>query len=50
MEEWTVEVMELAQGALLMAGWVVSFMLGRELQIGFAQWQGMRQQEMRRPK
>ena len=40
------EVVELAQGALFLAGWVVSFMLGRELQIGFAQWQGMRRREM----
>ena len=39
------EVMEVAQGALLMVGWVVAFMLGRELQSGFAQWQGTRRQK-----
>jgi hypothetical protein len=45
MKEWSVEVMEFAQGALLMAGWVVAFMLGRELQTGFSQWQGSRGQK-----
>ena len=39
------EVMDFAQGALLMAGWVVAFMLGRELQSGFSQWQGSRRQK-----
>lgn len=30
--------MELGQAAVLVAGWVVAFMLGKELQAGFAQW------------
>lgn len=37
--------MEFAQGALLMAGWVVAFMLGRELQTGFSQRQGARREK-----
>ena len=45
MEEWSVEVMDVAQGALLMAGWVVAFMLGRELQTGFSEWQQARRQK-----
>jgi hypothetical protein len=28
--------------ALLLVGWVVAFMLGKELQSGFAQWQAAR--------
>ncbi len=44
MEEWSVEVMDVAQGALLMAGWVVAFMLGRELQTGFSQWHQARRE------
>ena len=39
------ELMDVAQGGLLMAGWVVAFMLGRELQTGFAQWQQSRRGE-----
>ena len=34
--------MDLAQTALLLIGWVVAFMLGKELQSGFAQWQASR--------
>ena len=34
--------MDFAQTALLMVGWIVSFMLGKELQAGFAQWQAGR--------
>jgi hypothetical protein len=33
---------ELAQMALLLVGWVVAFMLGKELQSGFVQWQESR--------
>jgi hypothetical protein len=33
---------ELGQFALLVAGWVVAFMLGKELQAGFMQWQETR--------
>jgi hypothetical protein len=33
---------ELAQYGLVMTGWVVAFMLGRELHFGFAQWQETR--------
>lgn len=29
---------EIAQYALLVVGWTVAFLLGRELQRGFAQW------------
>ena len=42
--ELSVEVMDVAQGALLLAGWVVAFMLGKELQTGFAQWQQVRRE------
>lgn len=31
-----------AQIALLFVGWIVAFMLGKELQSGFAQWQASR--------
>ena len=34
--------MDIAQTALLLVGWVVAFMLGKELQAGFAQWQAAR--------
>jgi hypothetical protein len=30
--------LELAQFGLLVAAWTVSFLLGKELQTGFAQW------------
>ena len=33
---------DFAQIALLFAGWVVAFMLGKELQSGLAQWQQSR--------
>jgi hypothetical protein len=31
-----------AQMGLLLAGWVVAFMLGKEIQSGFAQWRAAR--------
>ena len=34
--------MDIAQTALLLVGWIVAFMLGKELQSGFAQWQAAR--------
>ena len=34
--------MDFAQTALLFVGWIVAFMLGKELQAGFAQWQASR--------
>ncbi len=34
--------MEFAESAVLLAGWVVAFMLGKELQTGFGQWQNLR--------
>ena len=34
--------MDFAQAALLFVGWIVAFMLGKELQSGFAQWQAAR--------
>jgi hypothetical protein len=35
--------MELAQVSLLTVGWIVAFLLGKELQAGFLQWrQGRR--------
>ena len=34
--------MELAESAVLLVGWVVAFMLGKELQVGFGQWQELR--------
>jgi hypothetical protein len=34
-----------AQMALLLAGWVVAFMLGKELQSGFVQWQEARRRQ-----
>jgi hypothetical protein len=33
---------DFAQTALLFVGWIVAFMLGKELQVGFAQWQEAR--------
>ena len=33
--------MDIAQTALLLVGWIVAFMLGKELQSGFAQWQAV---------
>ena len=34
--------MDVAQAALLLVGWIVAFLLGKELQSGFAQWQAAR--------
>ena len=31
--------MDFAQTAVVFVGWIVAFMLGKELQSGFAQWQ-----------
>jgi hypothetical protein len=36
---------EYAQIGLLLVGWVVAFMLGKELQSGFAQWQEARRRK-----
>jgi hypothetical protein len=33
---------EYAQAVLLLGGWVVAFMLGKELQTGFVQWRETR--------
>ncbi len=33
---------DLAQLGLVLMGWTVAFMLGKELHSGFAQWQAMR--------
>jgi hypothetical protein len=33
---------DFAQTSLLLVGWIVAFMLGKELQAGFAQWQQAR--------
>jgi hypothetical protein len=33
---------DFAQTALLLVGWMVAFLLGKELQVGFAQWQAAR--------
>jgi hypothetical protein len=33
---------ELVQLGVLVVGWVVAFLLGKELQTGFAQWQELR--------
>ena len=34
--------MDVAQAALLLVGWIVAFLLGKELQSGFAHWQAAR--------
>ena len=34
--------MDFAQTAVLFVGWIVAFMLGKELQSGFVQWQESR--------
>ena len=34
--------MDVAQIPLLIAGWTAAFLLGRELQTGFAQWRDRR--------
>ncbi len=36
---------DLMQYALLLSGWVVAFLLGKELQTGFAQWRTRRRSE-----
>jgi len=36
---------ELAQIALLVGGWVVAFLLGKELQTGFLQWRQSRRDQ-----
>jgi hypothetical protein len=38
----TEDRVEIGQFAFLVAGWVVAFMLGKELQTGFTQWQETR--------
>ena len=40
--------MEIAQYALLVAGWTVAFLLGRELQKGFRIWRDSRKQAVLR--
>lgn len=37
--------MDFAQIVLLFVGWIVAFMLGNELQAGFAQWQEARRRQ-----
>ena len=37
--------MDFAQIALLFVGWIVTFMLGKELQAGLAQWQESRRRQ-----
>lgn len=37
----------LLQYVLLLAAWVVAFLLGKELQTGFAQWRARRRGEQR---
>jgi hypothetical protein len=39
------ESMELAQVGLLLIGWVVAFLLGKELQAGFLEWRRSRHEE-----
>ena len=36
---------DLMQYTLLLSGWVVAFLLGKELQTGFAQWRARRRSE-----
>ncbi|HEY7064670.1 MAG TPA: hypothetical protein VII06_24565 [Chloroflexota bacterium] len=33
---------EMMQFGLLLSAWIMAFMLGRELQVGFAQWRERR--------
>jgi hypothetical protein len=35
---------DIAQAVVLFVGWMAAFLLGKELQSGFAQWQSLRQQ------
>ncbi|HLI26203.1 MAG TPA: hypothetical protein VKZ60_03985 [Chloroflexota bacterium] len=37
----------LLQYGLLLAAWVVAFLLGKELQTGFAQWRARRRSEQK---
>jgi hypothetical protein len=40
------QVMEdVVQYALLLSGWAVAFLLGKELQTGFAQWRARRRSQ-----
>jgi hypothetical protein len=39
------ERVDVAQVGLLLVGWVVAFLLGKELQAGFAQWRAERRGE-----
>jgi len=39
-------LVEIAQYALLVAGWTVAFLLGRELQHGFKIWRDSRNREV----
>jgi hypothetical protein len=36
---------EYAQIALVLGGWIVAFMLGKELQTGFVQWKETRRRQ-----
>ncbi len=40
-------VESLLQYVLLLAAWVVAFLLGKELQAGFAQWRARRRSEQK---
>jgi hypothetical protein len=40
-----VELQELMQVALLLVAWITAFLLGRELQIGYAQWRARRRSQ-----
>jgi hypothetical protein len=39
---------DVAQTVLLLIGWIVAFVLGKELQSGFSQWQMTRRRESSR--
>jgi hypothetical protein len=36
---------DIAQTVLLLIGWTVAFLLGKELQSGFSQWQASRRRQ-----
>jgi hypothetical protein len=38
-------VEDMMQYGLLFSAWIVAFMLGKELQVGFAQWRARRRSE-----
>jgi hypothetical protein len=43
---WEIAIVpEAMQYALLISGWVAAFMLGKELQTGFAEWRRQRRSE-----